>query len=87
MIPESFMPALRNGVAGFLIAITSIVTPLTAVFNEPRSSPIRETPASGDHIKISFQPVQRRIGTVHWAAHCFDDKADALHQCAKNHGC
>ena len=53
MIPESFMPALRNGVAGFLIAITSVVVPFTAVLHEHRPSTFREASSSRDISQVA----------------------------------
>ena len=65
MTPESLMPALRSGVAGFLLAIASIITPLTAVIYEHRPSTVRETPPSRDYLSISPQSLERGIGVLH----------------------
>ena len=65
MTPESLMPALRSGVAGFLLAVTSIITPLTAVIYEHRPSTIGETSPSRNHIEISSQSLERGIGILH----------------------
>ena len=73
MNPESLMPAFRNGMAGFLIAVTSVIVPLIAVTYEHRTSPTREASQSRDRVEISSQLVQRRAGNVYGSAHSFDD--------------
>ena len=87
MTPESLMPALRNGVAGFLIAITSIVTPLTAVFNEPRTSTFREAPTSRNVVEDSSRLAQRRVRSLYCTTHSADNQADTLHFHNEAHAC
>ena len=60
MTPESLMPAFRNGLAGFLLATSLIVVPLTAVLNEPRSSTVREAPTSRNFVEATKHSAQRR---------------------------
>ncbi len=80
MNPESLMPAFRNGLAGFLIAITSVIVPLTAVTYENRPSPVREASSSRNFVKDTRHSFQRRVGNVHGATYSLDYKAYALHK-------